>query len=427
MITIRDDQVLHAAPLAFRCMESPQSPSVLTRGNVVGLSVGPSGRVVSTVCGDGVSVVGFEGGDNKVLQSWALRGDADGASCGVACGPAVYQRHGGELCLPMRSESAGAGAAKGAAGGKRDSKKVSGDHAESFLYVWNIRDVESKNVRHVSRRVVLRNSGDGAIAGVEALRESRASVRRSGGAGSGCDQWIGGWLVAMQDGRVGLVGGRDGGEDCTHGGGLGGDELVILIDGGKGKMKRLVRSICTQEGGFRVVSQIQTQKTPRTTLILEQWRLGAYPGVERVGEVALEVPGGPHTVGDASISVGMVGDRVLVVSGRSVHVYQVGKDESEGVVVPMITRVLASNHGESGKKRQKGGGETTAAVTAAFTDARSRGYIVQSSLKGLARVMVLDLLYGSVLWSGSVQGCEGAVTQVRDGVIAMAQLGKHGS
>jgi len=47
-----------------------------------------------------------------------------------------------------------------------------------------------------------------------------------------------------------------------------------------------------------------------------------------------------------------------------------------------------------------------------FVDGHSRGYIVRSD-KGLSRVVVLDLLYGSVLWAGCVRGCDGPVIQVR--------------
>jgi len=91
------------------------------------------------------------------------------------------------------------------------------------------------------------------------------------------------------------------------------------------------------------------------------------------------------------------------------------------VVVPMITRVLAAGGvvvGTAvGKKRQKAGGGAAGAEaggsSAVFVDGVSRGYIVQSSEKGSARVVVMDLLYGSVLWSGVVQGCDGVVTQVR--------------
>ena len=131
--------------------------------------------------------------------------------------------------------------------------------------------------------------------------------------------------------------------------------------------------------------------------------------------------------------MGRGGGGVVVVRGRSVGVYRVGRDDVEGggdgtgegqyrrVVVPMITRVLAAGGvvvGPAvGKKRQKAGGGAAGAEaggsSAVFVDGVSRGYIVQSSEKGSARVVVMDLLYGSVLWSGVVQGCDGVVTQVR--------------
>ena len=75
----------------------------------------------------------------------------------------------------------GCGATKG--GPKQSGKKSRGGSVKGeerqFLYVWSLGDVESKNVRHVARRVEVPEGR--VVESVIPLAESKKSVRRIGG------------------------------------------------------------------------------------------------------------------------------------------------------------------------------------------------------------------------------------------------------
>ena len=312
----------------------------------------------------------------------------------------MYQRRGGTLCIPMVE---GGGASQ--EGTKQTGKKGRGGTGKikdkHFLYVWSLGDVESKNVRHVARRVEVPKGG--VVESVIPLVDSRKSVRRVGGDVEVNSRWVGGFLVVMGDGTVGVIGG-DGDRD--------GSDQVTVVDG-MGKDEGEVLAVGVVEGGLRLVRRC------KDGLRLDQILLREYPRMDLAGSVSLKAHDGVKA-GDEVDVVGVAGDRVVVVAGQTLSVYRIGGEDVQGEAVPLVTRVLAidsQNAVAASNKKRKANGTAPSTWTAVFADGLARGYIVRSE-GGLARVIVLDLFYGSILWTGSVQGCDGPITQVRGGFLA---------
>ena len=344
-------------------------------------------------------------------QSWALSSEEPSV---YPSGPAVYQRNGTMLCLPMVDGSHAEGA-QGKSGGKKARGRGNnrGEGGEHFLYVWSIADVESKNVRHVSRRVAV--PGGRVVKSVYPLMESRASIRRLSGDMSMNSRWVGAFAVVTEDGGVGVVGGEVQSmhlksdrpnlpEALEHGESAGVEEVAMSYSWEKAAGH--VLGVGVVAGGLRVVRRCSDG------IRLEQLIFREYPSIESVGSVTLQTEMGAAEAVDA---VGVAGDRVMLLAGRNVSVYHVGDNNVEGEVQPLLTRVLAADGGDAGtasNKKRKASRTALKTRTSTFVDGYERGYIIRSD-SGMARVIVLDLLYGSVLWSGHVQGCEGEVAQVR--------------
>ena len=310
----------------------------------------------------------------------------------------MYQRRGGTLCIPMVE---GCGATKG--GPKQSGKKSRGGSVKGeerqFLYVWSLGDVESKNVRHVARRVEVPEGR--VVESVIPLAESKKSVRRIGGDAVVNSRWVGGFVVVMGDGTVGVIGG-DGTRDVS-------DQVAVADVIGKNEGE--VLGVGVEEGGLRVVRRC------KDGLRLDQLRLREYPRMDLAGSVWLKAPDGVKAVDviGGVDGIGVLGDRVMVVAGQTLSVYRIGYEDVQGEALPLLTRVLAMDGRDTvvaSNKKRKASGAGPDARTAVFVDGLGRGYIVRSG-EGLARVIVVDLFYGSVLWTGSVQGCDGMVAQVR--------------
>jgi len=310
----------------------------------------------------------------------------------------VYQRQGGTLCIPMieGGDASQGGSKHDVRKGRRGAGKSKDKH---FLYVWSLGDVESKNVRHVARRVEVPNGG--VVRSVIPLVESRKSARRVGGDVAVNSRWVGGFLVVMGDGTVGVLGG--GGDRDRDGTG----NITVVDEMGKNEGE--VLAVGVMEGGLRVV------RRSKDGLRLDQLLLREYPKMDVAGSVSLKSLDGAQAVDEVD-GVAVAGDRVVVMAGQTLlSVYRIGGEDVQGEAVPLLTRVLAIDDPDiatvSNKKR-KAGGAAPHTRTALFPDGLGRGYIVRSEGE-LARVIVMDLFYGSILWTGAVQGCDGPITQVR--------------
>ncbi len=313
----------------------------------------------------------------------------------------MFQRRGGALCIPMVE---GGGASQGG-GSKQAGRKVRGGSGKvkdkHFLYVWSLGDVESKNVRHVARRVEVPKGS--VVESVIPLLESRKSVRRLGGDVAVNTQWVGGFVVVMGDGTMGVIGG----------GGDGDVPDQVTVEGVMGNSEGKVLAVGVVEGGLRVVREC------KDGLQLDQLRLREYPRMDLAGSVSLKAIDGVASGGTVD-GIGVVGDRVVVVAGQTVSVYRIGEEDVQGEALPLLTRVLAADGRDAvaaSSKKRKASGVAQNTRTSVFVDGLARGYIVRSD-GGLARIVVLDLLYGSVLWTESVQGCDGPVAQVCGGFLA---------
>ncbi|KAI8103661.1 hypothetical protein M9435_004995 [Picochlorum sp. BPE23] len=330
---------------------SVKATSTVT-GNVLGVSPGAStSEIVVTVPSDGVSVMKL---DKTFVQSWIFNAEGD-EECSPT-GPACFQKNGGFFCVPMR-QSRG-----------RGRKSV------YFLYVWNVEDVESKSIRHVSKKVEV--AAEVAFVVPVACPRKRSQSR--------------GFYIVLDDGNVLLMDSDTGRvEDVCR------DSPVVG--------KTILFASCVPDGLVIVHEEKTSKQKPQSTCRVSKILFTSYPKMEVEGTCRLSL--NENSVGGIACDCGK---RVSIVSpSGEFMVYNLPislNGISEDLVIePSVTRTLVNaSAGETSlkKKRQQEGKVNS--EFRVFMDGVSRIYVLQNVNVDTMRLHIIDAQYGSVLWSGTV-------------------------
>ncbi|KAI8103129.1 hypothetical protein M9434_005914 [Picochlorum sp. BPE23] len=330
---------------------SVKATSTVT-GNVLGVSPGAStSEIVVTVPSDGVSVMKL---DKTFVHSWIFNAEGD-EECSPT-GPACFQKNGGFFCVPMR-QSRG-----------RGRKSV------NFLYVWNVEDVESKSIRHVSKKVEV--AAEVAFVVPVACPRKRSQSR--------------GFYIVLDNGNVLLMDSDTGRvEDVCR------DSPVVG--------KTILFASCVPDGLVIVHEEKTSKQKPQSTCRVSKILFTSYPKMEVEGTCRLSL--NENSVGGIACDSGK---RVSIVSpSGEFMVYNLPislNGISEDLVIePSVTRTLVNaSAGETSlkKKRQQEGKVNS--EFRVFMDGVSRIYVLQNVNVDTMRLHIIDAQYGSVLWSGTV-------------------------
>eukprot|EP00889_Picochlorum_renovo_P003131 jgi/Picre1/30161/NNA_005530.t1 len=309
---------------------SVKATSMVT-GNVLGVSPGAStSEIVVTVPSDGVSVIKL---DKTFVHSWIFNAEGD-EECSPT-GPACFQKNGGFFCVPMR-QSRG-----------RGRKSV------YFLYVWNVEDVESKSIRHVSKKVEV--AAEVAFVVPVACPRKRSQSR--------------GFYIVLDDGNV------------------------LLMD-----------------NGLVIVHEEKTSK-PQSTCRVSKILFTSYPKMEVEGTCRLSL--NENSVGGIACDNGK---RVSIVSpSGEFMVYNLPSSlngiSEDLVIEPSVTRTLVNaSAGETSlkKKRQQEGKVNS--EFRVFMDGMSRIYVLQNV--NVRRAVTQAIFYGEALVDMIVSCKDGGILHV---------------
>lgn len=288
------------------------------------------------------------------MHSWIFNAEGD-EECSPT-GPACFQKNGGFFCVPMR-QSRG-----------RGRKSV------YFLYVWNVEDVESKSIRHVSKRIEV--AAEVAFVVPVACPRKRSQSR--------------GFYIVLDNGDVLLMDSDTGRvEDVCR------DSPVV------GKTILFASSVAD---GLVIVHEEKTSKQkPQSTCRVSKILFTSYPKMEVEGTCRLSL--NENSVGGIACDSGK---RVSIVSPSGEFMVYNLPSSLEGisedlVIEPSVTRTLANaSAGETSlkKKRQQEGKVNS--EFRVFMDGVSRIYVLQNVNVDIMRLHIFDAQYGSVLWSGTV-------------------------
>jgi len=330
---------------------SVKATSMVT-GNVLGVSPGAStSEIVVTVPSDGVSVMKL---DKTFVHSWIFNAEGD-EECSPT-GPACFQKNGGFFCVPMRQPRG------------RGRKSV------YFLYVWNVEDVESKSIRHVSKRVEV--AAEVAFVVPVACPRKRSQSR--------------GFYIVLDNGNVLLMDSDTGRvEDVWR------DSPVVG--------KTILFASCVADGLVIVHEEKTSKQKPQSTCRVSKILFTSYPNMEVEGTCRLSLS--ENSVGGIACDSGK---RVSIVSpSGELMVYNLPSSlngiSEDLVIEPSVTRTLVNaSAGETSlkKKRQQEGKVNS--EFRVFMDGVSRIYVLQNVNVDTMRLHIFDAQYGSVLWSGTV-------------------------
>lgn len=301
----------------------------------------------------------------EILQSWAFQ-EEEGCE---PVGPASFQKNGGVLCVPMRVRSVD----------KPSSRRTKQDISSHFLYVWNMSDVESKNIRHVSTKVEIASS-------VRLIMPLVFHARTFVGDRECLKTYSKGFLVLTEDGIVSVLN--------TETSRLEAIDLPQAVNG-------ILSADCRDNGVTLVYSAPQGKKT-KNEIYIERLFFGEYPSLHRTGIWKLNIED------DASpLRVTCKNNKAVVVfSNGTVLVYDIPDVSSDDTLSPLFSRRLhldSSAGQQKGKKRSGAGAPSLDGDLRVFIDSFSRAFICRHDDKSLVKIATLDLLYGSILWVGSVE------------------------
>lgn len=301
----------------------------------------------------------------EILQSWAFQ-EEEGCE---PVGPASFQKNGGVFCVPMRARSVD----------KPSTRRTKQDVSSDFLYVWNMSNVESKNIRHVSTKVEL-SSSVGLILPLVCHARTFVGDRHC------LKTFSKGFLVLTEDGIVNVLN--------TETSRL---EAIDLPHVGNG-----ILSADCHENGVTLLYSAPQGKKKKNDLYIERLSFGEYPSLHRKGTWKLNIEG------DASpLRVTCKNNKaVLVFSNGTVLVYDIPDISSDDTLSPLFSRRLqldSSAGQQKGKKRGGAGAPSLDGDLRVFIDSFSRAFICRHDDKYLLKIATLDLLYGSILWVGSVE------------------------
>ena len=293
--------------------------------------------------------------DKTVVHSWIFNVEAE-EECSPT-GPACFQKNGGFFCVPMR-QSRG-----------RGRKSV------SFLYVWSVEDVESKSIRHVSKRVEVA-AEVAFVVPVECPRK-RSQSR--------------GFHIVLDNGNILLMDSDTGRvEDVCSDSPVVGNKILLATS--------------VADGLVIVHEEKSSKNKPHSTYRVSRFIFSSYPNMEVEGTCHLSL--NENSVGGIACDSGK---RVSIVSpSGDLMVYSLPsslRGISEDLVIePSVTRTLANAPaGEASlkKKRQQEGKVNS--EFRVFMDGVSRIYVVQNMNVDIMRLHTFDAQYGSVLWSGILE------------------------
>jgi len=289
--------------------------------------------------------------------------------------------------MPMISKATESGRKGKSRATKSGPKKINKSEkgSQAFLYVWRLRDIESKNVAHVSTRVDLQHKA----ASVTPLKVIKRNLRGDAQLNSA---YFGGFVVVLETGELMIL---DTSTCELHSTGC---DVELLSN-------KVLSTSCVNNQ-VRVVHSKEKGQVSVSTFSLRE-----YPCLELEQSCIL------HGCSPED-RIACQGDRVVSASsGGNILAYKL----SDGVSVdlqPMLRRqiMLGRSGGRSskGSKRSYSSSEpANSHELCALIDSSSRGFFVRSE-KGCSHVAVIDLVYGSVLWAGALRHeGDGSATQVR--------------
>lgn len=308
-----------------------------------------------------------------IVQSWAFQKEG----CEPA-GPACFQKNGGVFCIPMHvSESC--------ATSTRRSKKTSSS-VQSFLYVWSMADVDSKNIRHVSTKVELSSS-------VRHVLPLVCNAKKIAGDRQSLKKYSSGFLVITNDGEAYIL---DTETSTLHG-----------VDLPTGSTKIL--SASCNENGFDLAYTVQHGKTNDTNIFIATFTLAEYPSVRLMRIWRLDTD---EAQDGALMSIECRNRRAIALFSNGLtliyHTEEMVTTVSEDskLLMPVCVRHLRLDSvgaQPKGRKRGHTGFPTLDGDLKVSIDNFSRAFIFRHDHKSLIKIITVDLLYGSILWSGCIE------------------------
>lgn len=294
--------------------------------------------------------------DKTIVHSWVFNDEGE-EECSPT-GPACFQENGGFFCVPMRQS------------------KGRGRKSVYFVYLWSIEDVESKSIRHVSKKVEVA-AEVAFVVPVECPR--RKSQSR-------------GFYIVLDNGTILLM-------DTDTG-------RVEEVCGDSPASGNQVLFASSVADGLLIVHQEKSSKSKSNGICrVSKIMFFSFPSMEVEGTYRLLLK-------DNSVSVGGIacdnGKRVSIVSPTGdLMVYNLPsslkQSVEEMVLEPSVTRTLASSRAEEAslKKKRQHDGKVNSECRI-FMDRMSRIYVLQNINVDTAKLHIFDAQYGSVLWSGRV-------------------------